>query len=113
VSVTNFKSRASEYAADRFVKEMGRATNLQNALSLLEYNIDYHKLSDHFFLNIIIDIFDILFYPIVQYTHPPTHKRLEALKEDIDITFSLPDLINILNPLDKLIFQNNGLLCKF
>ena len=109
----NIKNRKNEYDADSFVKQMGYSSNLQNALSRLEYGENLNKISiedkNTWFAN-FSDIASILFFN--GHTHPPTHKRILALQESIGLNI-IEQLISLFKPVDKMINSNNGTLCHF
>lgn len=114
LSITNIKSRQSEYDADRFVKEVGRGSNLQNALSLLAYKKEFKdiQIDQNIFISVLTKLYDFFSIFLFTHTHPPIMNRLRELNESIDDS-SLWSLSDILNPLDNLISLNQGLLCKF
>ncbi len=110
VSTVSIKNRQNEYDADSFAKSVGYGPQLQNSLSLLAYNkqIADVNLSDKTsFLNDLFDIFSMIFNT---HSHPPTHKRIQVLQENIDM---IDGLVSLLSPIDRIIKNNNGTICNF
>jgi Zn-dependent protease with chaperone function len=112
LAIVNIKNRQNEYEADQFAKSVGYGPQLQNALSLLAYNKEFIKINIENKNEFLTNFFDIVSLLFTEHTHPPIHKRILSLNESIDFNI-FNQMLDLLNPIDKLIKEHNGTLCSF
>lgn len=112
ITIINIKNRQNEYDADSFVKQVGYSKNLQNALSLLDYEKDLKKVSIEDKDSWLINFLDIVSMLFIDHSHPPTHKRILSLQESLELNL-FDKFMDLLKSIDTIIKANNGTLCYF